>query len=275
MRKRMTWHEHVTSLGSAMFCMGLLVGGARLQAQGPAAAPAAEVKVPGYDVVSIKPDRTESGRVSVHIDDGNLDALNVTLKTMILNAYGLKEAQLFGLPKWGDSMHFDIKAKIVNPDRKQLEAMTFEQFRSMQQPILTDRFALTFHREMKTLPVYELVTTKGGPKFKDATPAELQGHQGIGVHNHNLDATVEPISALVEQLSGQLQRVVVDKTGLTGRYSFKLSWSPDDAGPPSPDVAAPPDIFTALQEQLGLKLQPGKAEIDTFVVDHAELPAAD
>jgi len=219
-----------------MFCMGLLVGGARLQAQGPAAAPAAEVKVPGYDVVSIKPDRTESGRVSVHID---------------------------------------IKAKIVNPDRKQLEAMTFEQFRSMQQPILTDRFALTFHREMKTLPVYELVTTKGGPKFKDATPAELQGHQGIGVHNHNLDATVEPISALVEQLSGQLQRVVVDKTGLTGRYSFKLSWSPDDAGPPSPDVAAPPDIFTALQEQLGLKLQPGKAEIDTFVVDHAELPAAD
>jgi uncharacterized protein (TIGR03435 family) len=275
MRKQMTWHEHVLSLGSAMICMGLLVGGARLRAQGPAVVPAAELKTPAYDVVSIKPDRTDTGRISVHIDDGNLDALNVTLKTMVLSAYGLKDAQLFGLPKWGDSMHFDIRAKIINPDKNQLEALTFEQIQSMQQPILTDRFQLKFHREIKALPVYELVTMKGGPKFKEATPTELKGDQGMTVHNRSLVATAKSISALVDQLSRQLQRVVVDKTGLSAKYNFQLSWSPDDAGPPTADVAAPPDIFTALQEQLGLKLQPGKAEIDTFVIDHAELPSPD
>lgn len=273
MRKRLIWQKHVCSLGSALLWMGLAVAAPGLRAQGAAATPSAETKVPSYDVVSIKPDKTDSGRVSVHVDDGNFDALNVSLKNMILSAYGLKEAQLFGLPKWGESLHFDIKAKIINPDKKQLEAMSFEQFQAMQQPILTDRFQLKFHREMKTLAVYELVTMKGGPKFKEATPAELQGHQGMSVHNRRAVATAESIAGLVNQLSGQVQRVVIDKTGLTARYNFELTWSPDDAAPPSPDAAAPPDIFTALQEQLGLKLQPGKAEVDTFVVDRAELPS--
>jgi bla regulator protein BlaR1 len=122
--------------------------------------------------------------------------------------------------------------------------------------------------------VYELVTMKGGPKFKEATAAELKGEQGVGVHNRNLVATAESMAGLVGELSRQLQRVVVDKTGLTAKYNYKLSWSPDDAAP-SPDATGPPDIFTALQEQLGLKLQPGKAEIDTFVVDHVELPSED
>ena len=124
MRRRLIWHGHVISLGSAAIWMGLLVAFPRLQAQEPALAPTAGVKVPSYDVVSIKPDHTDNGRVSIDIDDGNFDALNVSLKTMILSAYSLKEAQLFGLPKWGDSAHFDIKAKIIDPDKKQLEALT-------------------------------------------------------------------------------------------------------------------------------------------------------
>lgn len=275
MRKRLIWHRHVISLGSAIVCMVLLLALPRLQAQGPATTPTAGVTVPSYDVVSIKPDHSDTGRVSIHIDDGNFDALNVSLKTMILGAYNLKGAQLFGLPKWGDSAHFDIKAKIIDPDRKQLEALTSEQFQSMQQPILTDRFQLKFHHEMKNLPVYELVTMKGGPKFKEATPAELKGDQGMTVHNGKLVATGVTVSRLVDNLSAQLQRVVVDKTGLTAKYSFQLNWSADDAPPPAPDITAPPDIFTALQEQLGLKLQPGKAEIDTFVIDHVELPSED
>jgi len=272
MVKRLIWHRHVISLGSAAICIGLLVAIPRLQAQAPAVPPTAHGKVPGYDVVSIKPDHTDSGRVSIRIDDGNFDALNVSLKTMILGAYSLKEAQLFGLPKWGDSAHFDIKAKIIDPDKKQLEALTPEEFASMQQPILADRFQLKFHRERKILPVYELVVMKGGPKFKEATPIELKGDQGMSLHNRTLVATGELMSRLADQLSAQLQRVVVDKTGLTAKYNFQLSWSPDDAGPPSPDVAAPPDIFTALEEQLGLKLQPAKEEMDTFVIDHVEYP---
>jgi uncharacterized protein (TIGR03435 family) len=281
MRRRLIWHRHVLSLGSAAISLGLLVGIPRLHAQAPAVTPTADVKVPSYDVVSIKPDHTDTGRISIRIDDGNFDALNVSLKTLILGAYNLKEAQLFGLPKWGDSAHFDIKAKIIAPDKKQLEALTPEQFASMQQPILTDRFQLKFHHEKKVLPVYELVTIKGGPKFKEITPAEQKSDAGVNgvraggmsVHNRNLVATGVPIARLVDQLSAQLQRVVVDKTGLAGNYNFQLTWSPDDAAPPSPDVAAPPDIFTALEEQLGLKLQPGKEEIDTLVIDHVEYPS--
>ena len=281
MRRRLIWHGHVLALGPAAVCMGLLVAIPRLQAQGPPVAPTADGKVPSYDVVSIKPDHTDNGRVSIHIDDGNFDALGVSLKTMILSAYSLKESQLFGLPKWGDSAHFDIKAKIIDPDKKQLAALTPQEFTSMQQPILTDRFKLKFHRERKILPVYELVTIKGGPKFKEITPIEQKSDTGVNgvraggmsVHNRNLVATGVPISRLADQLSAQLQRVVVDKTALAGNYNFELKWSPDDAGPPSPDVAAPPDIFTALEEQLGLKLQPGKEELDTFIIDHVEYPS--
>ena len=280
MRRRPIWHRHVISFGSAAACVGLLAI-PHLQAQVPASTPAASAKVPSYDVVSIKPDHMDNGRVSIHIDDGNFDASGVSLKTMILSAYGLKESQLFGLPKWGDSAHFDIKAKIIDPDKKQLEALTPEQFQAMQQPILTDRFQLKFHRERKVLPVYELVTIKGGPKFKEITPVEQKSDTGvngvraggISVHNRNLVATGVPIARLADQLSAQLKRVVIDKTGLTAKYNFQLSWSPDDGAPPSPDVAAPPDIFTALEEQLGLKLQPGKEELDTFVIDHVEYPS--
>jgi len=281
MRRRLIWQGRVISLGRAAIWVGLLLAVSGLQAQVPMSSPTAGAKLPSYDVVSIKPDHTDNGRVSIHIDDGNFDALGVSLKTMILGAYNLKEAQLFGLPKWGDSAHFDIKAKIIDPDKKQLQALTPDEFASMQQPILTDRFQLKFHRERKILPVYELVTIKGGPKFKEITPVEQKSDAGvngvraggISVHNRNLVATGVPMSRLTDQLSAQLQRVVVDKTGLAGNYNFQLSWSPDDAGPPSPDVAAPPDIFTALEEQLGLKLQPGKEEMDTFVIDHVELPS--
>jgi uncharacterized protein (TIGR03435 family) len=280
MLKRLIWRKHVISLGSATLCMGLLVAIPPVKAQSSTVTSTENVKVPSYDVVSIKPDRTGSGNVGVDIDDGNFDATNISLKNLILSAYGLKEAQLFGLPKWGDSARFDIKAKIVDPDKKALEGLTPEEFESMQRPILTDRFQLKFHHEMKMLPVYDLVTIKGGPKFKEITPAEQKSGVvngvragGMSIHNHNLTATGVPMSSLVNHLSGQVQRVVVDKTGLTANYNLQLSWSADDAEPPSADAPGPPDIFTALEEQLGLKLQPGKADIDTFVIDHVELPS--
>jgi uncharacterized protein (TIGR03435 family) len=240
-------------------------------------------KVPSYDVVSIKPNKTGSGNVDISIDDGNFDAVNVSLKSMLLNAYGLKDAQLVNLPKWGESARFDIKAKIIEPDKKLLEALSNQQFRSMQQPILTERFHLKFHREMKTLPVYELVVAKDGPKFKGTSAAEMSSDQGvngvraggINIRNQNLTATGIPMLSIADTLSDQVQRVVVDKTGLTGKYNLQLRWSRDDAGPPAAETAAPPDLFTALREQLGLKLQASKAEIETFVIDQVVMPDVD
>ncbi len=197
---------------------------------------------------------------------------------MILNAYGLKENQLIGLPHWAESDRFDIKAKVVDPDPMVMKHLTQEQSRKMLEPILTDRFQLKFHHEMKTLPVYEMVVVKGGPKFRETTAAETASDKGvngvraggISVHNTQLYATGVPLSSLAAQLSGHLHRIVIDKTGLSGKYNLSLAWTPDDA-PPAQDAAAP-TLFTALQEQLGLKLQPSKAEIEMFVVDQVELP---
>jgi uncharacterized protein (TIGR03435 family) len=257
----------------------MALGTPTLRAQTPAAARAASPALPAYDVVSIKPNNTGSGHVSIHHDDGNFDAFNVSLTTLILDTYGFKEAQIFGLPSWADSARFDIKAKVVDPDIKAIEAMTREQYRAMLVPILTGRFHLQSHRETKLLPVYELVIAKGGPKLATSTAT---GHQTVnGVEAGNIStrrtqftATAAHLSSLAEHLSDQLQRVVIDKTGLTGRYDLLLIWAPDDGTPQASDSTAP-SLFTAIQEQLGLKLQPGKAEVETLVIDHAELPTED
>jgi uncharacterized protein (TIGR03435 family) len=275
MRKRLGYWPYRTRQILVVACAGLLIRSSTVGAQTTSSPEpeATNAKAPAYDVVSIKPDKTGSGQVDVWIDDGNFTAANLSLKMMILGAWGLKDAQLLDLPKWGDSARFDIKAKIIDPDKKALSALTPEQFRSMQQPILTDRFQLKFHRGKKVLPIYDLVVIKGGPKFKEATAAYNSEHTGFSIHNRNLTATAVTLSSLADHLSDQVGRIVIDKTGLAGKYNLQLNWSPDDARPPAADTSTPPDIFTALEEQLGLKLQLGNAEIETFVIDHAEVPS--
>jgi uncharacterized protein (TIGR03435 family) len=253
-----------------------------LKAQAVAAPAAASVTLPVYDIVSIKPNKTGSGNVSVDSGDGNYRASNVSLKMLILNAYSLKESQIFNLPKWGNDARFDIKAKVLQPDKKALEALTGEQDGAMLQPMLTDRFHLAFHHELKNLPVYEMVVVKTGAKFKETTAAETASEAGVNgvraggmsVHNQSLIATGVPMSRLASTLSYQLHRIVVDKTGLTGNYNLTLTWAPDDGSPQAPDSTLP-SIFTAVQEQLGLKLQAGKADVEGFIIDHAEIPSED
>ncbi len=236
---------------------------------------------PVYDIVSIKPNKTGSGNVSVQSGDGNYRASNVSLKMLIVSAYSLKEAQVFNLPKWGDSARFDIKAKLLDPNKKTLNALTPQQDAAMQLPIL-DRFKLKFHYELKTLPVYELVVVKTGPKFTATTAAEMASEDGvngvhsggISIHNRNLVATGISMSRFADSLSYQVKRIVIDKTGLAGNYNLTLSWAPDDGTPQPPDATLP-SIFTALQEQLGLKLEPSKAPLEAFIVDHAEIPSED
>jgi uncharacterized protein (TIGR03435 family) len=241
------------------------------------------VKLPEYDVVSIKPNKTGVQSMSWSFEKGNLSATNITLKMLVLWAWNLKDVQLVGLPKWGDSAHFDIRAKVVDPDEKLLAGITPEQNRAMEQPILIDRFQLKYHYEKKMLPVYDLVVAKGGPKFKKTTDAEMTRTTGVNgiraggflLDNGSLAATAVSPTALADVLSGQVERIVVDKTGLADQYNFKLNWTPDDAGPPAVDASSGPDFFTALQEQLGLKLEPGKAEEKVFVIDHVALPSED
>jgi len=270
---------------AAPIAVALLLLAAQLNGPALAAQTATTVNLPAYDVVSIKPNKTGSGSISISIDDGNYEASNVSLKMLVLNAYQLKDNQLEGLPKWADSDRFDIKAKVVEPDPAVMKSLTGEQNQMMLRPVLTERFGLTFHREKKVLPVYEMVLAKDGPKFKAMLPEEESSGRttngvragGMSIHNTEMTAVGVPLDSLVRMLSGQLQRIVIDKTGLAGKYDLQLKWTPDDAKP-SPDSgadAAPPEIFTALIEQLGLKLQPSKAEVDMFVVDHVELPSVE
>ncbi len=249
----------------------------------PAKEPVPANQVPQYDVISIKPNKSGSGNISVHVDDGNYDATNITLKGLIADASNIKQDLIAGLPGWATSAHFDIKAKILEPDKKVLGRLTPEQWRSMLLPML-DRFHLKYHIEVKTLPIYELTVAKGGPKFaKSSSDANFNGvgSGGTSVQNTHLTAHDVNLQSLVSQLSYSLHRTVVDRTGLKDKYDLDLRWTPDDSAASiasdanrsrSDNADTPPVLVTALQEQLGLKLVSSKGPVDTLVVDSIDLP---
>jgi uncharacterized protein (TIGR03435 family) len=151
----------------------------------------------------------------------------------------------------------------------------------MLKSVLTDRFKLKAHVETKELPVYDLVIFKGGPKLQEAKQDRTDGAPAVphnswmGTSPGRFNGQAVRLSALIEVLSHELHRTIIDKTGLTGEYDFKLKYTPDEGPPPmlngQPDTSEP-SIFTALEEQLGLKLNPAKGPVDTLIVDHVEQP---
>ena len=258
----------------------------------PTAPPAAAAPAPmEFDVVSIKPNTSESGMIRVMNKPGIFSATGVTLKALIQQAYGIRQDLISGGPGWVDSAAYDIEGKIAPSDAEALKAMTNEQrnaaTRQMMQHALADRFKLKAHIETKTLPVYELVLSKGGSKLKDADPNSthpnaIKGPDGVAkpgmmrFGRDRLDAQGIGINSLTSFLSQRLERTVIDKTGLTGKYDVTLTFKPDDDAPGKDNGTSDsnlPDLFTAVQEQLGLKLVSTKGPVDTLVIDHAEKPA--
>jgi len=244
-----------------------------------------ETRVPAFDVVSIKPNKSSSGNNNSTSFNGNsFSATNISVKMLLEDAYGVKQDLIFGLPGWANSDRFDINAKIVEPDLELLKKLTPKQAEGMLQAILVDRFQLKVHTETKTLPVYEMVVVKDGPKFKASAPEgspEDKSPNGVArgamtvqrsVQNTELTGHAIPLASLANMLTDQLHRTVLDKTGLTGQYDLLLKWTSDDA-PDAASDSSTPSIFTALQEQLGLKLQSSKGPVDTLVVDHVEMPS--
>jgi uncharacterized protein (TIGR03435 family) len=257
----------------------------------------ADVKVPAFDVVSVKPNKSDSGMVRVMTKPDGYAASNVSLKMLIQSAYGIREDLVSGAPSWADSARFDIDAKVAGSDVDALKKLSPEQRRSILQPLLADRFKLKAHTETKQLPVYELVLAKGGSKLKEAASGDtyangIKGPDGVGraglmrMGRGQLTAQAVPITSLANLLSQQLHRTVIDKTGLTGKYDLELNWTPDQGSEPmfkgadgaqqrsdsAPDSSGP-SIFTALQEQLGLKLQSAKGPVETLVIDQVEMPS--
>jgi uncharacterized protein (TIGR03435 family) len=204
---------------------------------------------------------------------GRFSAHCTTLMGLLFNAYPTVKPSIPipGLPGWANSERFDVDAKADDETAAAMQNLPrteqWEQMQTMLQQALADRFKLRAHNEAREGPIYELVAAKGGFKLKEALASE-HSRGNLWGHDH-IQVRTGPISGLVFALSDVLSRNVVDKTGLSGNYDIDLKWTPDDQQG-TPDAG--PTLFTALEEQLGLKLVPAKGPVDTFVVDHVERP---
>ena len=234
-----------------------------------------------FEVATIKPSKPGSpGKGITMRGPKEFVTINTSLNDLITFAYGIHVRQISGAPAWFESDLYDITAKpeaegLAN--RKQLEAML--------QKLLADRFKLAFHREKKELSVYAITVGKTGAKLtkSDADPKGLPGlgFRGLGDMAAR-NANMEDFAGLLQSVV--LDRPVVDQTGLNGRFDFTLKWTPDEfqfrnfgAQTPKPLTDAPdapPDLMTAVQQQLGLKLEGTKAPVEILVIDHVEKPSA-
>jgi uncharacterized protein (TIGR03435 family) len=198
------------------------------------------------------------------------------LRNLISIAYDVRTFQISGGPKWIDTARFDIDARLTTSDAATNPGLAREDQRKRVEALrslLADRFLLTFHQETREQSSFALVVAKGGPKLQESTESEsFIRSMGRGW----IKGQAVGLQLLVVNLANELGQPVIDKTGLAGKYTFELKW---DASPPSAaqsSVATDPDessIFIALQEQLGLRLEPQKSPVRVLVVDRAERPS--
>jgi uncharacterized protein (TIGR03435 family) len=243
----------------------------------PVLKPMAKDANPSFEVATIKPgDPSRQGR-GFGVRGREFSTLNTTLNSLIVFAYGVHPRQIVNGQPWMDEDKFDILAK---PDGEGQPSDA--QWKLMLQKMLTDRFQLKFHHEKKELSVYALVAAKTGPKLtkSEGDPNGLPGlfFRGLG----NLPARNANMGDLAGLLqSAVLDRPVVDQTDIKGRYDFELKWTPDEnqfqslgmkVQPPA-GADSLPDLFTAMQEQLGLKLTSTKADVDVLAIDHVAKPS--
>jgi uncharacterized protein (TIGR03435 family) len=263
----------------------LLMLAPALHAQSCSGAPpvaATDARAMRFDVVSIRRNKTDHmGPAIVHsaLDSDTMTLLNMPPHLTIAIAYGLPlHDQIIGLPSWADSETYDMEAKVSEENAPAFRKLLPMQRNPMLQAVLADRFHMICHFETRTESAYALVVTKGGPKLTEVEARILRNGLkdpgGISAESNSIVATAAPISLLLAELQQRLGRPVIDRTGLTGRYTFKLHWTPDSASAPnSPDANLGPSIFTAVQEQLGLKLEGAHAPVEVLVVDAIEQPA--
>ena len=227
----------------------------------------APVALPQFEVASVKPHKPEAGplRASTSVEIGRINFVNVTVANCIRQAYRLKPYQVSGGPGWLSDDRYDVIAKAAGEASR-------NQVMLMLQALLTDRFKLTFHFEEKEMPIYSLVIAKNGPKIKEVKDDERTGWKSEEIRS----TPSVPRSISMTQFAGALSRLreldrpVVDRTGLRGVFNINLDFVADDAA--SPDSTGP-SIFAALPEQVGLKLETTKGPVKILVIDHVERPS--
>jgi uncharacterized protein (TIGR03435 family) len=215
-----------------------------------------------FEVASVKPDVTGHNGIGgrgVCYGGGAVSVRNMPLDMIIEQAYGIKKFQLVGGPAWLTSERFDIEAKPAAP-------VTRDECNLMVRELLAERFQLAIHKEVRQLPVYRLMVAKNGPKMRKVQPGAPLGIKTFSTTSGQLSTRGNSMAQLAGMLAitGELENQVIDATGLEGSYEFTLEWAP---GPASPDANPGPSLFTALQEQLGLRLEAGKGDVEVMVVD--------
>ena len=236
-----------------------------------------------FEVATIKPANPDLRGMGVSpLPGGGFSAQGVNLRFLILYAYGIQDFQLSGGPGWIASDRYDIEAKPEKPDSpaEYNEKTANERVRERLRALLAERFHLALRKEAKELSTYSLVVAKGGPKLTETKPDGPRG--GIRRNSGMLLSTGAPFEYFVTALSQTLGRPVVDETGLgSKRFDFELRFAEDQSfaglkpgAPAAEEAADQPSIFTALQSQLGLKLEAKKGQVDFFVIERAEKPSA-
>lgn len=241
--------------------------------------------LPQFTVISIRRDRSAGTMRLIRFTPEGLTASNVPLQELMSEAYGVHDAQIEGAPAWARTEGFDVNARIRSGIGGASAGLTPDDRRQMLRRMLADHFALRLHSENRTMPVYFLVVDKGGAKLartKDSSRStseiERPDKRFFGVRSPlpgELRGSGTPVSVLVRTLAMQPELgglPVVDRTGLGKAYDWTLRWSPD--GEPGADIAglasAPADLFAALEQQLGLKLEPGRTQMPILVIDHID-----
>lgn len=261
-----------------------------IRAQSPALPTPSTASTPAeslsFEVAAIRLNKSGGGNSSSDTDNNRFTAVNVSLKSLMqYDAYGIPASRIFGGPKWLDSARFDIEAKMDDETTARLKNLDRQQ-RNLQtqaifQQLLADRFQLKTHWETRELPTYALVFARNGPKLKPT--ADTTGNSGTSVSGNGSSVNFKTTGLTLEQFaesltsstSGDLGREVIDKTGIQGRYDITLNWTRDTGANASGDPAqgSGPSLFTAIQEQIGLKLESSKGPVRVLVIDHAEMPS--
>jgi uncharacterized protein (TIGR03435 family) len=257
----------------------LMVMGAAAAAwgQGSAAANGAETKVEGvllpgaaYDVATIKPHNPSEMSSARLLPSGEFISRGMALKTIVGTAYGKFSFQILAGPAWFESDRYDVDAKPDNALGEQLQKLSWEQREKVQgrmlQALLADRVKLKVHQETKELPLFALVVEKGGLKLHESKAGEPYR---MMVGNGRIVAQGISMDDLAAQLTGTIDHVVTNKTGLTGAYDFTVRYTDELSAADS----SAPSIYTALQDQLGLKLESSKGPVQVLVIDHVERPS--
>jgi uncharacterized protein (TIGR03435 family) len=243
--------------------------------------------LPEWDVAVVKPHPAGDNMMSWRMTADSVDWVDLPLEQMVCIAWDMNSYQVSGLSGWMESTRFDLTAKVSSEDLAAYKKLNMTQREKMLQKLLIERFQLKVHMETKIQPVYDLVVDKSGSKLKPTTaidaPSEEERKANPDKYKKGFttmgpgmfEGTGVGVGSLTSQLENALGKPVRDTTGLTGVYDITLHYRPEETAAGSGDNADAPSVFSAVQEQLGLKLLPAKGPVETLVVDAAQKPEAD